>query len=170
MITTSQYFGTGLASPEVTNDAMRLLMSVNELLADFKDREPDWIERMTSGYRSPEHNAKVGGSKASNHMSGKAIDISDYDRRLARYCVSKPEKLAEYGLYCEDPRATKNWVHFQTCPPKSGARFFIPDSTWAKKLHGKPLTLESLDASWKIPSSPSLETDLPVSKPKTMSS
>lgn len=30
---------------------------------------------VTSGYRSPEHNAKIGGSKSSQHCLGKAADI-----------------------------------------------------------------------------------------------
>jgi uncharacterized protein YcbK (DUF882 family) len=32
--------------------------------------------RITSGYRSPAHNAKVGGSPRSQHMLGKAADIT----------------------------------------------------------------------------------------------
>lgn len=30
---------------------------------------------VTSGYRSPEHNARVGGSKTSDHMTMEAVDI-----------------------------------------------------------------------------------------------
>ena len=31
--------------------------------------------KITSGYRSPEYNAKVGGAKRSQHVLGKAIDV-----------------------------------------------------------------------------------------------
>ena len=31
--------------------------------------------KITSGYRSPEHNAKIGGVKNSQHITGKAADI-----------------------------------------------------------------------------------------------
>lgn len=31
--------------------------------------------KINSGYRSPEHNAKIGGSKTSQHLLGKAADI-----------------------------------------------------------------------------------------------
>lgn len=33
--------------------------------------------RISSGYRSPEHNAKVGGAKKSAHMEGRAADVAD---------------------------------------------------------------------------------------------
>lgn len=32
--------------------------------------------RVVSGYRSPEHNAKVGGVKLSQHMEGRAVDLA----------------------------------------------------------------------------------------------
>lgn len=32
--------------------------------------------RITSGYRTPEHNAAVGGAPHSGHVSGEAVDIS----------------------------------------------------------------------------------------------
>lgn len=36
--------------------------------------------RVVSGYRSPEHNAAVGGAKASQHMAGRAADICPVHR------------------------------------------------------------------------------------------
>lgn len=144
MLTTEQYFGHNVPTEECAQNAAILLSAVNSFLADFRVQAPDWIERMSSGYRSPSYNAKIGGAPLSNHMTGHAVDIADYDRRLARFCVSHPHLLELYGLYCEDPRATKNWVHFQDVPPKSGNRFFIPSSAWATKLSGKPLTLEAV--------------------------
>ena len=32
--------------------------------------------QINSGYRCPDHNAKIGGSKTSQHLLGKALDIS----------------------------------------------------------------------------------------------
>jgi len=34
---------------------------------------------VTSGYRCPAHNAKIGGAKASQHMLGTAVDITGHD-------------------------------------------------------------------------------------------
>lgn len=143
MITTTQYFGDHIVEDDTRANAVRLLSVVNLFLAEFKDMTPDWIERMSSGYRNPEHNAKVGGAAKSNHMTGNAIDIADYDRRLARYVLKYTDRLVKAGLYCEDFRATKNWVHFQNVPPKSGNRFFIPSIKYLDICKG-PLTLESI--------------------------
>lgn len=139
MITSERYFGKNIVSPDIAVAAQDLLNKVNAFLEHW-DREA----HMTSGYRSPEYNKTVkGAAPNSNHMSGKAIDISDSDKALAKFCLVKKQLLADYGLWCEDPRTTPTWVHFQSVPPKSGNRFYIPSLTWAAKITG-PLTLESL--------------------------
>ena len=43
-----------------------------QFLRDYTGR----AVRINSAYRSPEHNAKVGGSKTSQHLLGKAADIT----------------------------------------------------------------------------------------------
>ena len=139
MITTDRYFGKHLVTPDIAVAAQDLLNKVNAFLEHW-DREA----HMTSGYRSPEHNKTIpNAAPDSKHMSGKAIDISDSDKALAKFCFIKQQLLVDYGLWCEDPRCTSTWVHFQSVPPKSGNRFYIPSLTWAAKLTG-PLTLESL--------------------------
>jgi uncharacterized protein YcbK (DUF882 family) len=50
---------------------MYLVQRLQRLRDDFK-----LPIQITSGYRCPEHNAAIGGSKASQHMQGKAVDIS----------------------------------------------------------------------------------------------
>jgi len=138
MITSEKYFGRAIVDPKIADNAKELLEKVNAFLEHFQGSV-----QMTSGYRSPEHNKNVGGARSSKHMSGEAIDIYDLDRSLAKFCVLKAELLDQYGLYCEDPRCTRNWVHLQSCPPRSGSRFFIPSLDWAKKISG-PLTVGSL--------------------------
>lgn len=39
--------------------------------------------RINSGYRTPEHNARVGGSPTSSHMKGCAADIAHYSNKEA---------------------------------------------------------------------------------------
>lgn len=138
MITTAQYFGRETVNEDIAANAKGLLEKVNALLEHYEGEV-----KMTSGYRSPEHNKSIGGARSSKHMSGEAIDIFDPSKALAKFVFTKQQLLADYGLYCEDIRCTKNWVHFQSKAPKSGSRFFIPSLAWAAKLNG-PLTLESL--------------------------
>lgn len=70
--------------------------------------------RVTSGYRSPRLNRRVGGSRRSQHMRGEAADfqIPGVDLR-AIYDWIKQSDLA-YGqliLECYDPRRGTGWIH-----------------------------------------------------------
>lgn len=80
----------------------------------------------TCTYRSPEHNARVGGAKKSSHLTGCACDIADSDGLLKDYLRTNPELLEECDLYAEDFDSTPTWVHLQTNSPKSGRRIFKP--------------------------------------------
>lgn len=80
----------------------------------------------TCTYRSPEHNARVGGAKKSSHLTGCACDIADVDCKLKDYLRTNPVLLAECDLYAEDFDSTPTWVHLQSVPPKSGRRIFKP--------------------------------------------
>lgn len=131
MITLSEYLmGRQLANPisDIQEaDAIDLLEKVNALLLDFYHRNPGVAKRkLTSGYRPAEFNTKAGGASKSKHMACQAIDLGDSDRLLARWIKFHPEKLIEFDLYCESTEHTKDWVHFQLVPPRSGKRIFIP--------------------------------------------
>lgn len=58
--------------------------------------------RVTSGYRSPEHNAQVGGAKNSNHLRGEAADIAVdgmSSGELAAFILDSGEDFDELGGY-----------------------------------------------------------------------
>lgn len=80
----------------------------------------------TCTYRSPEHNARVGGAKKSSHLTGCACDIADADGLLKDYLRTNPEVLEECDLYAEDFDSTPTWAHLTTLAPKSGRRIFKP--------------------------------------------
>ena len=113
-------------SPIIDKNLQLLLERMNELRAI-------WAKPMivTSGLRSEEHQLeliKSGKSTArvSKHLSGNACDILDKDGSLGRWCLENQAVLERIGLWCEHPNHTVGWVHFQTMPPMSGKRFFIP--------------------------------------------
>jgi len=61
----------GAVMPEVVIENIKELMKNLQVLRDFYNK-PITIN---SGYRSPEHNKKIGGVQNSQHVLGKAADI-----------------------------------------------------------------------------------------------
>ena len=62
----------------------------------------------------------------SSHLYGCAVDIADPKGELAAWLRKNQHLLVAYGLWMEDPRYTKGWVHLSSYMPKSGNRVFIP--------------------------------------------
>jgi hypothetical protein len=62
---------------------------------------------ITSGYRTPQHNAKVGGAKYSYHMRGMAVDIR-VNGLSAKEIAKVLDKIVEGGGII----VYKSWVHF----------------------------------------------------------
>lgn len=86
---------------------------------------------ITSGFRTIyQHRliySKQGNDKppmGSMHLIGCGADCYDPYGALYLWCEQNVPLLESTGLWCE--KGTKGWVHFQTVPPKSGARFFLP--------------------------------------------
>lgn len=109
-------------TPAIKAAAIALLNQVNDLLALLNYDKPV----VSSGWRPPEVNTKVGGKPFSNHMTGHAIDIADADRTLTNLIKANMDVLETCKLYLEDPESTKTWVHLQNIPPKSGKIIFKP--------------------------------------------
>ena len=77
---------------------------------------------ISSGYRSPELNKKVGGSPTSNHLTGCAVDIWVFGIEQAmRYAVIlmdyADETKQDYDeLLIERNKSGGYWLHFAVCP------------------------------------------------------
>ena len=74
------------------------------------------------------------GAKSSKHKKGQAVDLDDDDAgTLWFWVMENMDLIAEIGLWMEhgcwthSPKGT--WVHFQTVPPNSNKRIFVPDAS-----------------------------------------
>lgn len=84
---------------------------------------------VSSGWRPATINAATpGAAKTSKHIVGLAADIADTDCALWSWCLENLDLIQELGLYLEDKRYTKTWVHFGIGAPASGKRIFKPSS------------------------------------------
>lgn len=112
---------------EIRENAVDVVGRVNDLLqrANLKS-----ISAVSSGWRPKGVNdATANAAKGSKHLTGQAVDIADPDRTLAGWCADNTDVLDDVGLWIESPQYTPTWVHFQSVPPKSGRRIFIPNSS-----------------------------------------
>jgi len=92
--------------------------------------------KVTSGFRTMKNHMRVYLKKGitditkipvrSKHLTGEACDIEDKGKELQEWCLANESLLIKLELWIENFTLTPNWVHFQSSPPKSGKRFFIP--------------------------------------------
>ena len=84
--------------------------------------------RVNSGWRPASINGSIkGAAPNSNHTLGAAVDVSDPKGELRDWCLANLDVVAAAGLYLEDFRYTKGWVHFSFLPPGSKRRIFVPN-------------------------------------------
>lgn len=62
----------------------------------------------------------------SRHLFGLAVDIVDLDNQIKAWLHENPPVLIGASLWCEAAHCTPGWIHFQSQPPASGKRWFIP--------------------------------------------
>lgn len=153
MITLTQYFGPHIdhsdATAEKRENALAMLDRVNGLL---EIAYSEGVELLTN----PATQSRISGSgnggfrtqlssvgaKSSKHKIGRAVDVYDPRRELAKWCVNNLDMLERFGLYMEDPRWTPTWVHLQDMPPGSGKVVYVPSTqpALAAALPGQSVT------------------------------
>jgi len=111
-------------TPEIESNLKHLLECINVI-------RMAWNKPMivTSALRSQEQQKALiecGKSNApkSKHLLGQALDISDPNGMLYYWLKDHPEILEKAELWCEERMG--NWVHFQSVPPRSKKRWFLP--------------------------------------------
>ena len=95
-------------------------IKINEEALDCLQALRDLISKpmiLLSGYRSPEHNRRVGGARASKHMEGTAFDISmaNHDP-VAFEAAARKAGFLGFGFY---PRS--GFTHIDLGPARRGA-------------------------------------------------
>lgn len=98
----------------------KLIGAINGLILDLKILKPSLKPvldnvQVSSGYRPPSVNAKVG-AKNSYHLTCLACDIlDDSEQSLAKAILEHAHLLKKHQLWLENPQFTKgkytNWVH-----------------------------------------------------------
>ena len=92
---------------------------IDTALVEYLQRIRNWAGApliISSGYRTPEHNAAIGGSRSSYHTKGRAADIYVKDRKksiqeIARYAQA-------IGVLGIEENKDSNYVHIDTRPSK----------------------------------------------------
>lgn len=77
---------------------------------------------ITSGYRTPAHNAKVGGAKSSQHLLGRAADIQVAGTSVedvAAYTESLMPDWGGVGRYPVKAGRATGWIHVDTRADKA---------------------------------------------------
>lgn len=90
---------------------------------------------LTSAYRSPAHNRKVGGAKASKHMEGIAFDVrmENHDPQ-AFEAAARAVGFTGFGYY---PKS--GFMHIDTAAPRSwGKPFPITETSWPVEAPRQP--------------------------------
>lgn len=108
---------------------------IDEALVEKLQRIRNWAGApviITSGYRTPKHNAAIGGSKSSKHCIGKAADICVKDRLKSIYEIAAfAEAIGFKGI---ERNEDKSYVHVDTRAEKWFQRFsggtYIPVTTY----------------------------------------
>jgi hypothetical protein len=110
-LTSSGKYPERAKSPECTAEvilnAKVLLAKINSLLKELGLSDV----KVSSGFRPSGANAAAGGSKKSNHMLGKACDLSDPNGTIDELLDESDVLLKRYGLWQENSEKTIGWAH-----------------------------------------------------------
>ena len=103
---TEKELGIEMANVIVKKNMNRL---VNQVLDPL--REKVGAIRVTSGYRTPEHNRQIGGSPTSQHCKGEAVDIFPLKKDIADVFALIIREFKYDQAILEKNNAGARWLH-----------------------------------------------------------
>jgi uncharacterized protein YcbK (DUF882 family) len=126
----------GYEEDDITADHLANLKTLHEKINTLREKFGKPLS-VSNAYRSKAHHLAIYKKKGitdekkipmkSHHLYGEAVDLAGPNvKAFKKWLLENEELLEEQGLYFEDFKYTKNWVHIQIVAPKSGKRFFIP--------------------------------------------
>lgn len=120
---------TGLKNVPTMEALSNLATLANTILQPLREKLGKPVN-VTSGYRSPEVNKRVGGEVLSAHLTGRAADI--YVAGMTPYQLAK--FIQDSGLPYDKVIQEPSWVHVQIAKPNTPPR---KQEILAKRVNGK---------------------------------
>lgn len=106
-------------SPDLKGSGDKMDKNFLEMLDEARDIA-EISFKINSGYRTPEHNKKVGGVNGSSHTKGLAADIACTDSR-SRFIILNSLMLVGFNRI----GVSKNFIHVDNDPDKDEDLIFL---------------------------------------------
>jgi zinc D-Ala-D-Ala carboxypeptidase len=106
--TTAIRLGIDNTPSDIAINNLRLLC--NNVLQPLRDHMDESI-KVNSGYRNPDLNKRIGGSKSSQHCLGQAADISCGERTAELYEYIKNNLIFDQIIWEFGTDENPDWVH-----------------------------------------------------------
>ena len=129
----SKYFS--LSEMTHSGTALRLGIANDPTGEQIKDlyRLMDYLDKVreafgkaiivTSGFRSPRLNKRIGGAPDSQHMKGQAADIRPHDIKELRQLLTTIRQVGGFDqLILEEPEGRTPWIHVSIAPANKPPR------------------------------------------------
>lgn len=104
----------------IANDPNEAQIKDLKRLMDYLDKVREAFGKaiiVTSGFRSPRLNKRIGGAPDSQHMKGQAADIRPHDIKELRSLFSTIRKVGGFDqLIYEEPAGRTPWIHVSINP------------------------------------------------------
>jgi len=95
-----------------------LLLLCQKVLQPLREQMEESI-KVSSGYRCPDLNKRIGGSKSSQHCFGQAADISCDERTAEMYRYIKNNLIFDQLIWEFGNDDNPSWVHVSFSPTKN---------------------------------------------------